>query len=354
MARARWTALAVVAVLVAIAAAVTGCGSSEESGVDVRKVAFVAPFADNEPDWTLQAREVVAEWPRRLGVRVDIADASQTDDVRAVLEQVSREGNQLVFAHDSHYADDAEAVAEQTRVPTLVWGERSDPVEGLVGEITVQDKEGGYLAGRVAAQAAVTRRLGIIVIADGTAWETATWNRMAGGFIAGAREHDPRVRLYYEQVGEQGDATEQEVYAAALRMQRRGAQIIFALGGAATTGALRAVEQVEGENQFVGVIGDKSEFNRENHVLVSVMLDTRGVFERAVRDVRSGRFGERPYALTLRNRGVWLFQSGRTPADAYEAGMRSGEKIQRGELEVPVTPTRDTVEALLAGEAPEG
>lgn len=351
MARARWTALLVVA---ALAAFVAGCGSSSERGTDVRKVAFVAPYSDNEPDWTLQAQEVVEEWPRELGLRVDKVDASQTDDVRAALEQVAHEGNQLVFAHDSRYADDAEAVAERTRVPMLVWGERSDPVDGLIGEITVQDKEGGYIAGRVAAQAAVTRRLGIIVIADGSAWDTATWNRMAGGFVAGAREHDPRVRLYYEQVGEDGDATEQEVYDAALRMQKRGAQMIFALGGAATVGALRAVEKVQGESQFVGVIGDKAEFNRENFVLVSVMLDTRPVFERAVRDVRTGRFGERPYALTLANRGVWLFQTGRTPADAYEEGLRAGDKIQRGTLKVPVTPTREALEALLAGEAPEG
>ena len=351
MARARWTALLVV--VAALAAFVAGCGSSER-GTDVRKVAFVAPYGDNEPDWTLQAQEVVEEWPRDLGLRVDKVDASRTDDVRAALEQVAQEGNQLVLAHDSRYADDAEAVAERTRVPMLVWGERSDPVDGLVGEITVQDKEGGYLAGRVAAQAAITRRLGIIVIADGTAWDTATWNRMAGGFVAGAREHDPNVTIYYEQIGEDGDATEQEVYEAAVRIQRRGAQMVFALGGRATAGALRAVEEFAGENQFVGAVGDKAEYNTDNYVLVSVMLDTRPVFERAVRDVRAGRFGERPYALTLANRGVWLYQTGRTPADAYEAGIRAGERIQRGTLKVPVTPTREAVEALLAGEAPEG
>ena len=353
MARARWTALAVVAVLIAVGTAVSGCGSSEK-GRDVRKVAFVAPFSDNEPDWTLQAKEVVAEWPRRLGVRVDIADASQSDDVRAVLEQVAREGNQLVFAHDSRYAEAAEAVAEQTKVPQLVWGERPNAPEGLVGQIHVEDKEGGYMAGVVTARSAYTRRIGIIVIADGSAWDTSTWNRMAGGFVAGARSIDPAVRITYAQVGEDGRATVRDVQEAAQRMLDRGTQMMFALGGAATVGALRAVEHTGDECQYVGVIGDKEKVNRLNYVLASVMYDTRPVFEQAMRDVRSGRFAERPYELTLRNGGIWLFKTGRTPADAYEAGLDAGRKIQRGTLQVPETPTRTAVEELLAGETPAG
>jgi basic membrane lipoprotein Med (substrate-binding protein (PBP1-ABC) superfamily) len=330
-----------------------GCGSSEK-GTDVKKVAFVAPYSDNEPDWTLQAQEVVEEWPRKRGVRVDKVDASQTSDIRGALEQVSHEDNQLVIAHDSRYADAAEAVAEETRVPELVWGERPDPPDGLIGQITVQDKEGGYEAGLVTAHSAYTRRLGIVVIADGSDWDTATWNRMAGGFIAGARSNDPRVQIRYVQVGQHGRATAQQVHDATKRLTEHGSQMIFALGGAATVGALRAITEAGGEDQYVGVIGDKAAFNTENNVLVSVMIDTRPAFEAALRDVRTGRFGDHPYALTLRNRGVWLFSTGRTPSDALEAGLAAGRQIERGRIKVPVTPTSEAVEALIAGQAPEG
>jgi simple sugar transport system substrate-binding protein len=350
--RARWIALALV---VALAAGVAGCGSSGTQGTDVKKVAFVAPYRDNEPDWTKQAEEVVSEWVRHRRVRADTVDASQTDDIRGALEQVSHEGNQLIIAHDSRYADAAEEVAKKTRVPELVWGERTDPPKGLVGEITMpDDKAGGYMAGLVTAKAAYARRLGIVVIADGSAWDTATWNRMAGGFIAGARSIDPREKFYYTQVGEDGRATVEDVHDATRRMIEEGAQMVFALGGAATVGALRALTEAGGEDQYVGVIGDKANFNTDNNVLVSVMVDTRPVFERALRDLRTGRFGERPYKLTLANRGLWLFQTGRTPADAFEAGIHAGEKITEGRLSVPSTPTRDAVESLLAGETPEG
>jgi len=350
VARARWFALVALA---ALAIGVAGCGSSE-SGTDVRKIAFVAPFKDNEPDWTLQSREVVAEFPKHLHVKVDTVDASQTSDVRGALEQVAHEGNQLVIAHDSRYADAAEAVAEKTKVPTLVWGERPQAPKGLVGQIQVKGEEGGYIAGVVAAHSAYARSLGIIVIADGSDWDTRTWNRIAGGYVAGARSIDPTERFLYTQVGEDGNATAQQVYDAAIRLQKRGMQMIFALGGAATLGALRAVEKIQGEDQFVGVIGDKAEFNRENFVLESLMYDTRALFRQAVRDVRSGRFAQHPYELTLRNRGLWLFRTGRTPADAYEAGIAASRKIQQGRLTVPATETREAVEALIAGQAPEG
>ena len=352
MVSARWAALALI---VALAVGVAGCGSSGTQGTVVKKVAFVAPYRDNEPDWTLQAQEVVSEWVRKRHVRVDTVDASQTSDIRGVFEQVSHEDNQLVIAHDSRYAEVAEAVAKQTRVPELVWGERTNAPKGLVGEITMPDANaGGYMAGLVTAKAAYARRLGIVVVADGTAWDTATWNRMAGAFIAGARSIDPREKFYYTQVGEQGRATVKDVHDATRRQIEEGAQMVFALGGSATVGALRALTEAGGEDQYVGVIGDKASFNTDNNVLVSVMIETRPAFEAALRDVRSGRFGEHPYKLTLANRGIWLFQTGRTPADAYEAGIRAGPKVVSGRIRVPETPTRESVDSLLAGETPEG
>jgi len=349
VARARWTVLAVVA---ALAIVVAGCGS--ESGTTVRKIAFVAPYGDNEPDWTLRAQEVVREFPRSLGIRADTADASQTTDLRGVLEQVSHEHNQLVIAHDSRYAEAAEAVAADTKVPELVWGERPHARKGLVGQVTVQDKEAGYMAGVVAAHAAVTGRLAVIVLADGSAWDLATWNRMAGGFVAGAHSVEPREKIAYVQVGQNGSATIEQVHDAALRLLKSGSQMIFALGGRSTLGALRAVEQRQGEDQFIGVIGDKAAFNRENYVLESIMFEFRPVFTQAVEDVRTGRFGDRPYELTLRNRGVYILPTGRTPLDAYEAATALKGKLESGQLHVPVTSTSEAVQALIAGRTPQG
>ncbi len=349
MLRARWMALAVVA---AVAIGVVGCGGA--SRPDVRKIAFVAPYRDNEPDWSLKAQEVVREWPRARGIRVDTADASQTTDIRGVLEQVSHEHNQLVIAHDSRYAEAAEAVAADTKVPELVWGERPHAKKGLVGQITVQDKEAGYIAGVVAAHAAITNRLAVLVLADGSAWDLGMWNRMAGGFVAGARSVDPKEQIAYVQVGQNGSATVEQVQKAALRLLESGSQMIFTLGGRSTLGALRAVEKKQGEDEYIGVIGDKAAFNRENFVEESIMFEFRPVFDQALEDLRRGRFGQHPYELTLANRGVWLLNTGRTPSDAYEDGLAAQAKIERGALTVPAASTSEAVQALIAGKTPQG
>ena len=334
----------------------TGCGSSVKH-VQVRKLAFVAPFKDNEPDWTLQARDVLDEFPQKLGVRVDTVDASQTKDIRGAIEQVSHEGNQLVIAHNGTYADAAEAVAADTKVPELVWGERprNKATQGLVGAITVKDKESGYALGVMAAKAAITRRLGIVVGADGSDWELATWNRMAGGFVAGARSVHPEERFQYAQVGSHGDATAGAMHDAAMRELQHGAQMLLILGGASMIGAQHALESRggSGETLFMGAVSDKGSTRHLEEggvpfMLGSVVWNVRGVFRRAIADLRAGTFGKRPYVLSFANGGLTLYATGRAPSDASEQAIAEGKKAERGGVQIPVTPTKEGVEALAA------
>lgn len=355
MARPRWTALAALAVLAASVTGAVGCGSSVKH-VDVKKIAFVAPFKDNEPDWTLQGKEAVDEFPQSLGVRVDTVDASQTNDVRGALEQVSHEQNQLVIADNGTYADAGEAVAADTKVPELVWGERPRAsAKGLVGQITVKDKESGYALGVLAAHSAYTRHLGIVVGADGSDWELATWNRMAGGFVAGAHSIDPKSHYEYAQVGTHGDATVGGMYAAAKKQLQRGAQMLLILGGSSMIGAQHALEarRGAGETLFMGAVSDKVSTRHLEEggvpfMLGSIMWNFRPVFRQAVTDLRAGRFAQHPYVLSLANGGLTLYTTGRAPSDATEAAKAVGAKAERGTLQIPVTPTKEAVEALIA------
>jgi basic membrane lipoprotein Med (substrate-binding protein (PBP1-ABC) superfamily) len=353
--RARWIAL--VAVAAVLAASVVGCGSSQK-GADVRKIAFVAPFKDNEPDWTLLGKEVVDEFPQKLHVRVDTADASQTHDVRGVLQQVSHEHNQLVIADNGTYADAAQAVARETKVPELVWGEGAGgEAKGLIAHITVRDKESGWVMGVLSSHAAYSRRLGIVVGADGSDWELATWNRMAGGFIAGAHSVDPKSSFQYAQVGSHGDATPDAMYKAAKAQLTHGAQMLIILGGSSMVGAQRALESRRGagETLFMGAVSEKASTRHLEEggvpfMLGSIVWDIRSVFRRAVADVRAGTFGEHPYPLTLANRGLTLYVTGRAPSDATADAVAEGPKVERGSVRVPVTSTSEAVQALIARE----
>ena len=320
MARARWTALAVVAALVigrrGLRQQREGHGREEgrvRRAVQRQRTRLDAAGAGSRRRMAEKARASESTRPTRR----------RRTTSEAVLEQVSHEGNQLVIAHDSRYADAAEAVAKQTRVPELVWGERNDPPEGLVGQITVQDKEGGYMAGLVAAQGGVL--------------EKTRDHRDRRRLRLGHRDLEQNRRRLRRRGAQRRSETSRSTTSRSARTATRrssrcttrrsacrsaGAQMIFALGGAATVGALRAVEKVEGEDQFVGVIGDKADVQQRKLRARSRSCSTRDrSSNRRVRDVRAGTFGEHPYALTLRNRGVWLFSTGRTPSDAYEAGI---------------------------------
>ncbi len=354
MVGARWTALAVVAVLL-LGGGVVGCGgSSGDDGTDVEKIVLVVPGRDNDPDWTLQASQAAEEFPRDIGVRVDSVDASQTDDLRGVFEQVADEGNQLIVAHDSRYADTAAEVAADTGVPTLVWGERPDDDDAPVAGITVEDKESGYVAGITAVSSAYRRSVGIVVADDGTDWDLETWNRMAGGYVAGARSVDPRATTRYEAVGADGEATEAEAYKATRKLIAERVQMILGLGGSASLGVLRAIEdyKAEGETLFFGAVHDRSttrviEEGANPYILGVMEWNLRPTYKQAIRDVRAGTFGDDPYPLTLANRGITVYHTGRMPSDALEAAHEAADKLSAGEIDVPDTPTAEDVEQLI-------
>lgn len=359
MARAWWTALALVA---ALAAGVAGCGSGgddDEGGggtAKPMKIAFLAPGQQEEPEWSLQGRAVVEEFPERIGVRVDLADASKarTDDITPVLEQIAHEGNDLIITQDPEWVEEAEEVAAENRVPTLVWGARDNPENDYVASVNVEDKQGGYMAGILAAKAAYSRRLGIIVVAEGPDYDREAFNRLAGGFVAGARSVDPKTQFLYTQVGTgHGDATFAQARAAAKAQLAKGVQMMLVLGGKVALGAQRGLESKHGtgETLFIGVRTDKSStvIVEEGGVpfqLGSIIWEPRPAYREAVRDVRRGDFGDHDYALTVRNRGVYLFTTGRAPQDALEEANAAGARIE--EIDLPDTPMAEQVEALIA------
>lgn len=349
MAGARWVVLVVVGVLAAGTAA--GCGgSSGGSSSEPMKIALVSPGAANDPEWTAQGLAAVRALTRPLGIRAQFATVPAESAVASTLARVSRDGSKLVIASDGRYAEAAGVAAEATKVPELVWGEQHPPAPTPIKGITLQDKEGGYLAGVLASHASYTRRLGIVIADDGSRWDRQWRSRMAGGFVAGARSVDRHTQFAFTVVGRDGSATPAQAERATRRLMAHGSQIVFGLGGRSGPAMLRALERYEhakgGEHLYVGVIGDEHTIDKETVVLTSVLWNFRPVFQQAVRDVRAGRFGKQDdYQLTLANGGLSLLQTGRTPTDAYQAAMAA--KATMGE--VPTSAYTEEVQQLIEG-----
>ena len=333
------------AIALAIAGGAAGCG--EESDPAVRSIALVTPGRGNDLDWSRHARDAVEQISEERRLTGHIAEDVTAEQIPGAFQQLSDRGSEFVFANDPSYARAAARAAERTGVPTLVWGDPGALEPGLVGDVEVAASDGGFLAGALTAHATGIKSVGILIADDGTAWDSRNWNLMAGAYIAGARHEVPHVKIEVHWVGGPDGTTYEEMQAKGEELLDRRVQTLFTLGGRSALGVLRAVDKTIGEEEYAGVIGDKATVNTESDVVTSVLYDFDGLFRRAIRDLRTGRFGERPYRLTFENGGLRLLSTGRTPTDAYDAAMTAQQELAEGAIEVPQTPTRADVLALL-------
>lgn len=316
-----------------------GGGGSEAK---VTKFAFASPEKGNDFGWNQQGVEAARTVATDMGIEVEIADGSGYDNVDPILGQLSNDGAQLVIAHASGYNASATDVATRTGVPELGWDNPSGLQPGLVGDAATASQQGSYLAGVLAATVSRSGTLGIVTSADDT-----NWNKMSGGFIAGVRSVEPDAKILSAQIGQAAYADAAGGKRVTQTLIAGGADVIFGMGNGSSFGMLQAVEQAGRGVQFIDVIGDKSSIDRKGVLLSSVIWNFAPVFREAVEDVNDGTFGEEGYELDLANGGISLLRTDKAPADAWAAVDRARAGIEDGSIEVPLTPRKDEVEALL-------
>jgi basic membrane lipoprotein Med (substrate-binding protein (PBP1-ABC) superfamily) len=336
---ARWMALAVV---VTLAAVLGGCGGGGPT--KVTKVAIVTPGSGNDAEWSGRAQSSFEALTRRLGIRAESAERPPAGQIEPSLEQLSGD-TQLVVAHESSYASAAKDAAERTKVPELVWGDPSATKAGRVADVEIDGGQAGYVAGFLSARASLSQRLVITIVSEGTPWDQKVWNTMAGGFIAGARSFDKKVRVWIVR------ATPQEAASTTKRLiVKNNIQTDFVLARATSVPMYEMLkQQINGERFYVGIVGDKERINQENIILASIVYHFEGLFGQAIDDVTRGTFGKHGYSLSFANRGLVIAATGRTPSDTMEAAIKRERELVAGRITAPSTPTPASVEELLRG-----
>jgi basic membrane protein A and related proteins len=352
----RWTIFAVIA---ALAIGVAGCGgddsdeggstsggnsssSSSDSGAKVKKIAIVTPEKRDDFGWNQQGVEGAQAAAKELGVQLEIADGSGYDNVDPILSQLANSGSQLVIAHASGYNASAADVAAKTGVPELSWDNPSGLQPGVMGDAETDSQQGAYLAGVLAATTSKSKKLGIVVSADDT-----NWNKMSGGFIAGARSVDPSVKFLYAQIGQAGYADSAGGKRVTGTVIAGGADVVFGMGDGSSFGMLQAVEQAGGDVKFIDVIGDKSSLDKQSVLLSSVLWNFAPAFKQAIGEINDGTFGEKGLTLDLENGGISLLKTPQIPADAWTKVEETKQGIIDGSIDVPLTPKKADVQALL-------
>jgi basic membrane lipoprotein Med (substrate-binding protein (PBP1-ABC) superfamily) len=100
---------------------------------------------------------------------------------------------------------------------------------------------------------------------------------------------------------------------------------------------------------FIDVIGDKTSIDEQDVLLSSVLWDFAGTFEQALEDIQNGTFGEEGYDLNVENGGMSLLQTDHIPDDVWAEVEAAKAGIIDGSVEVPVTATKEELDALMKG-----
>lgn len=327
-------------------------GSTEGGGESVAgaiaKIAVIAPEKGNDFGWNQQGVESARAIAAELGAEIEVSDGAGYEDISPVFRQLVANGADWILLWASGYNTVGPQLAEETATRTLVIDAREQGViPGLSADFETEAQQGAYLAGVVAARMSKTGVLGVVVSAD-----DLNWNKMSGGFIAGAQATRPDIDIKLTQAG-------QAAYADAAAGKRvtdaviaAGADIVFGMGDGSTFGMIQSVETATPPADadkvwFIDVIGDKSSIDEKNVLLTSVVWDYLPVLREAAADIEAGTYGERVYSIDLENGGISLLQSDNIPAEVWTEVEAARDGIIAGTIQVPVIDNKADVEALL-------
>jgi basic membrane protein A len=326
--------------LVAVAALVVVTGGAAQAA-KVSKVGFASPEKPNDYGWNQQGYLGAKAAARATGASVLAATGIGYENVEPDLRRLAQRGANLIIAHASGYNTAAPPIAQQFKVPVVVWDNPKAVKKGLVSNVSTAAQQGAYLAGVLAALVTKTGTLGIVVSAA-----DPNWYKQSGGFVQGARSVKPKMKFRYARIGQAsyadaagGKRITQTVIAA-------GADVVFGMGDGASFGMLQAVQTAKApagatKVYFIDVIGDKSKIDKKGVLLSSELWDFTPIYTKAIKDVNAGTFGKK-YVLGANN-GLSLLRTNKAPASAWARVATAQRKIASGAIKVVVTGTEKAV-----------
>ncbi len=323
----------------------SGGGSSSEKASEspISSFAIIAPEKGNDYGYNQQGVDAAKKIASDRGIDLEVADGSGYEDIAPILRDLATTGGaEFVIAQASGYNTIAPDVAEQTGVPMIVWDNPEANTPGVTANVSTESQEGAYLAGVLAANTSKSGNLGIVISADDT-----NWNKMAGGFVAGARSVDPKVKIQLAQIGQAGYADAAGGRRVTEAVIANGADVVFGMGDGSSFGMLEAVERADGV-QFIDVIGDKTPIDKKGVLLSSVYWDLTGIYNDAIDDIGNDTFGKKDYVIDLANDGVSLLKTDQIDAETWKEIQATRKEIVDGNVEIPLTEKKSQVEDLIA------
>jgi len=327
--------------LIAVAALVVVAGGAA-SAQKVAEVGFASPEKPTDYGWNQQGYVGAKKAAAVNGAKVLDATGSGYENVEPNLRRLAQQGADLIIAHASGYNSAAPAIAEEFKVPVVVWDAKASAVKkGLVSNVLTRAQEGAYLAGVLAAQMSKTGTLGIVVSAS-----DENWFKQAGGYCQGARSINKSVKFKYGRIGQASYADAAGGKRITQTVISAGADVVFGMGDGSSFGMLQAVSTAKApagakKVWFIDVIGDKTKIDKKGVLLSSELWDFAPIYTRAIKAVNAGTFGT-TYTLDAKN-GLSLLKTNKAPASVWAKVAAAQKKVANGSVKVVSTATEPAV-----------
>jgi basic membrane protein A and related proteins len=337
--------------------AATGCGGEGEDTTtlstataqgSIKKIAIIAPEKGNDFGWNQQGVESAKAMAAELGAEIEVSDGAGYGDIAPIFRQLVAGKADWIILWASGYNTVGPQLAQETGAKTLVIdAAEKGLISGLCSDFETDAQEGAYLAGMVAAKMSKSGTVGIVVSAD-----DVNWNKMAGGFITGAKAARADIEIKLAQAGQAAYADAPAGKRVTDSVIAAGADIIFGMGDGSTFGMIEAVETAKppaGADKvwFIDVIGDKTSLDKKNILLTSVVWDYLPVLKAAAAEIEAGTYGSKIGSIDLANGGIKLLQSPNIPADIWTEVEKAKQGIIDGTIKVPVIDNKGDLEALI-------
>ncbi len=309
----------------------------------ITQVAIATPGKANNLGWDEQGVLGAKAAGAAFHAKVVVADNIGYTNVEPVLRQLASGGASFLIAQASGYSTLAPRVAQQFHVPVITYDVPKNLKKGLVSDIETKSQEGSYLAGVLAAKTSKTGTIGIVISAA-----DINWFKESGGYIAGARSVNPKIKILYAQIGQAGYDDAAGGKRVAQAVISGGADVFFGMGDGASFGYLQATETANVGHKvwFIDVIGNKLPIDTKKVLLSSVLWDFTKVFEQAMTDINNGTFGTHLYSLDASD-GISLLKTPYIAPSLWQTLEQDRLAIASGKIKVPLTPTDASVRAML-------
>ncbi|MDE3132723.1 MAG: BMP family ABC transporter substrate-binding protein [Acidobacteriota bacterium] len=331
---------------VSTAASSHGARAHAAGGLKFSSVAIATPAKTDDYGWNAQGVAGLKAAAKKYGVKVKVVQNLGYNNTAALLRQIANGSPKpgLVVAHASGYDTAAQQVSKQTGVPMITYDIPSMLSKGTLSNITTSAQQGGYLAGVLAARTTKTKKVGVIISASDT-----NWYEMTGGFAAGVRSVNPKIKISFGQIGPASYDDSAGGKRVATSVIAAGADVIFAMGDGASFGYLQGISTAKAGHKvwYIGDIGNMTPIDNKHVLLSSVLWNFTTAYETFFAQLKKGTFGTMGYNLTLANGGISLLHSKYIPASVWSAITKATRGIESGKIKVPDTTTAAKTQALL-------